>query len=140
MASSRIDSPVVAAGGLAPPLTEPRDCARPVQAAHQSAQGGRHVRRIGPSNTAAVVRRATGIAEPGGQHDALPQSGDPPRVEFWTIREVEAAVKLKKSAIYARIARRAFPRPVKLSSTVSVWVESEVRLWMQDAVGRRGEY
>jgi predicted DNA-binding transcriptional regulator AlpA len=65
------------------------------------------------------------------------QKCDEPRIEFWTIREVESAVKLKKSAIYQRIARNAFPRPVKLSRTVSVWIELEVRTWMRDAVQHR---
>jgi predicted DNA-binding transcriptional regulator AlpA len=61
------------------------------------------------------------------------ETGAPTHIEFWTIREVESAVKLKKSAIYARISRGAFPPPVKLSSTVSVWIESEVRTWMRNA-------
>ena len=68
---------------------------------------------------------------------ALPHLSDGPPIGFWTIREVESAVKLKKSAIYARISRRSFPPPVKLSPTVSVWVDSVVRAWMRDAALHR---
>jgi predicted DNA-binding transcriptional regulator AlpA len=72
-----------------------------------------------------------------GRTAVPPMAPAPPEIEFWSLRDVESAVKLKKSAIYARIARSEFPRPVKLSATVSVWVVAEVRCWMREVMRRR---
>lgn len=98
-----------------------------------------------PTSSLARVRTSVALArspeaeEPSAPSDAPDDMVQSRTIEFLTIRDVESAVKLKKSAIYARIARQAFPPPVKLSSTVSVWIASEVRDWMQHTALRRGE-
>lgn len=46
------------------------------------------------------------------------------------INEVEAIVKLKKSAIYRRIAEGSFPDPRRLSSRCSRWKSSEIRAFL----------
>lgn len=124
---------------------------RPVAAARRvrSNSSTREGERFGSTGS---LNKTAGVSGVSGVSGASRESGDPdagrrPRefsatgaatqIAFWTIREVESAVKLKKSAIYERISRRAFPPPVKLSATVSVWIESEVRAWMQAAALHR---
>jgi prophage regulatory protein len=46
-------------------------------------------------------------------------------------RDVEAIVGLSRSAIYAKIAERSFPEPVKIASHAVRWRESDVRQWME---------
>ncbi|MFK2876948.1 helix-turn-helix transcriptional regulator [Rhodanobacter hydrolyticus] len=47
-------------------------------------------------------------------------------------REVERRVGLGRSAIYARMARGTFPKPVHDTETETVWwVESEINAWVQ---------
>jgi len=99
----------------------------------------KHVRAARVARFEAASPLATAHAcSDATQHNPAPfPEPQMPAIAFWTIRDVELAVKLKKSAIYARIARAEFPPPVKLSSTVSVWIEWEVRAWMRDAAARR---
>jgi prophage regulatory protein len=49
--------------------------------------------------------------------------------------EVEAAVGLRRSAIYARIKGQEFPSPVKLGRT-TVFVESEVLAFIDAQIAR----
>jgi prophage regulatory protein len=46
--------------------------------------------------------------------------------------EVVELTTLSMSEIYARIARRQFPAPLKLGVRRVAWVESEVRAWIGD--------
>lgn len=46
------------------------------------------------------------------------------------IREVQSKVGLKKSALYALIAKGAFPRPVKLGERAVGWRTSEIEAWL----------
>ena len=46
--------------------------------------------------------------------------------------EVLDRVSLKKTAVYKLIAEGEFPKPVKLTSTTSAWVEDEVTDWIAD--------
>nr|WP_072014425.1 AlpA family phage regulatory protein [Pectobacterium odoriferum] len=46
-----------------------------------------------------------------------------------SIKEVERAVGLKKSSIYARISNGDFPKPKKLGSRTSRWLRGEVEDW-----------
>ena len=49
------------------------------------------------------------------------------------LRDVEDAVGLKKTQIYARIAEGKFPRPHKLRGTrTSRWRTSEIAAWIED--------
>lgn len=54
-----------------------------------------------------------------------------------TMREVEQAVGLSRSAIYDRIAAGRFPQPVKIGSKSSRWVSSDIQSWI-DRLPRRG--
>ena len=62
----------------------------------------------------------------------------PPRL--LRLSEVTGLTSLKPAALYARIARNEFPRPVNISSRCSAWIESEVTAWtnaLPRGVGRR---
>lgn len=49
------------------------------------------------------------------------------------LREVEEAVGLKKTQIYARIAEGRFPPPIKLRGTrTSRWPTSSIAAWIED--------
>lgn len=55
--------------------------------------------------------------------------------------EVEELVGLRRSALYAMIARGEFPKPVKLSSRAVGWRLSDIWSWIEsrpcaDAAGR----
>lgn len=58
------------------------------------------------------------------------ESGEP--VSLLRLPEVETRVGLRRSAIYDRIARGAFPRPVKLGDRVSAWDSREIDRWVFD--------
>jgi len=50
-------------------------------------------------------------------------------------RDVEKRVGLGRSAIYARMARGSFPKPVHDTETETVWwLESEVDTWVRERV------
>lgn len=53
--------------------------------------------------------------------------------------EVERRVGLKRSAIYERVAKGTFPRPVKDDEGAAVWwLESEIQAWIdRKAAGPR---
>lgn len=51
---------------------------------------------------------------------------------FLRIRHVEALVGMKKSTIWKRVAQGLFPRPLKLSSRMTVWRSSEVLAWIEE--------
>lgn len=133
MTSSSSMSRHVVAVRCGAPRARPAARDRGVQTASGSARHGDNFGAAGALATTLVSTLASGDAESVHQHDEPARTEQRPSIAFWTIREVEFAVKLKKSAIYARISRGTFPPPVKLSSTVSVWIESEVRTWMHDA-------
>ena len=47
-------------------------------------------------------------------------------------REVEKRVGLKRSAIYARMARGSFPQPIHDTESATVWwLESDIEAWVQ---------
>lgn len=69
----------------------------------------------------------------------VPEPEDAPRPPvFLPRREVERRVGLSRTAIYERMARGAFPRPVRDLDTGSVWwVESEVIAWQLARIRHR---
>ena len=56
-----------------------------------------------------------------------------PGERFLRVRDVAALIGLGSTKIWEMAARGDFPRPRKLGPTVTVWRESEVRAWMDDA-------
>jgi len=53
------------------------------------------------------------------------------------IEQVEARTGMKKSAIYARVARGEFPRPIPLTGKARGWLRSEVVAWIQSRAALR---
>lgn len=48
--------------------------------------------------------------------------------------EVHNLTSLCRSHVHAMAARGEFPKPVKLGTRASAWVESEVLQWVQDRI------
>lgn len=67
------------------------------------------------------------------------EPGEPERPPvFLPRREVERRVGLSRTSIYERMARGAFPRPVRDLDTGSVWwVETEVIAWQLARIRHR---
>ncbi|WP_082693245.1 AlpA family phage regulatory protein [Aquitalea magnusonii] len=57
-------------------------------------------------------------------------------VRLLRIGEVELLIGTKKSWIWACVADGSFPKPIKLSSRITVWRGQDVLDWM-DARGER---
>lgn len=55
--------------------------------------------------------------------------------------EVERRTGLKRSAIYLRIERNEFPRPIRLTDKAVAWTDSEITHWIHAriAASRQGE-
>ncbi|MBB5409475.1 prophage regulatory protein [Paraburkholderia sp. HC6.4b] len=49
-------------------------------------------------------------------------------------RRVSEITGLERSALYERIARGAFPQPVRIGSAAVRWVEAEVAEWVQQQI------
>jgi prophage regulatory protein len=50
--------------------------------------------------------------------------------------EVIARVGLKRSAIYQRMSEGRFPRARSLGTRCTVWVEAEIKAWVDEVVSR----
>jgi prophage regulatory protein len=55
---------------------------------------------------------------------------------FLRIGDVRRLTGLSKSEVYRRARDGIFPKPHRLSHRVSVWIESDVRDWMNNAACR----
>jgi prophage regulatory protein len=53
------------------------------------------------------------------------------------IKEVVSRSGLSKSTVYDASRVGDFPRPVKLSPSMSAWVEAEVDQWIADRIAER---
>lgn len=49
--------------------------------------------------------------------------------------DVIALVGLSRASVYAKVAERRFPCPIKLTAHASGWRLSEVRAWLADPTG-----
>ncbi|SAL38655.1 phage transcriptional regulator AlpA [Caballeronia choica] len=49
-------------------------------------------------------------------------------------RRVSEITGLERSALYERIARNAFPKPVRIGSAAVRWIEAEVSAWVQQQI------
>lgn len=54
-----------------------------------------------------------------------------PTPRLLRLREVEQLTGLRRSAIYAAAKRGQFPKPRKLTTVASAWLEPEVRQWIE---------
>ena len=50
---------------------------------------------------------------------------------------VEHVTGLSRSTLYQYMTEGRFPRPIKISSRVAAWLESEVTAWMADKIAER---
>ncbi|MCP5451468.1 MAG: AlpA family transcriptional regulator [Gammaproteobacteria bacterium] len=62
-------------------------------------------------------------------------------IRFIRLPEVCRTVGLPKSTVYKLMTEGDFPRPVKLTSRVSAWLEEEIDGWKQERIAatRQGE-
>lgn len=60
-------------------------------------------------------------------------------VQFVLLRlpEVKAHTGLSRSEIYRRIAKGAFPAPVKIGTRASAWSSAEVERWKSERIAER---
>jgi prophage regulatory protein len=54
--------------------------------------------------------------------------------KFLRLTEVTARVGLAESTVYAKVASKEFPAPVKIGPRASAWLEEEIEKWMSDRV------
>ena len=53
------------------------------------------------------------------------------------LSEISKKTTLAKSTLWLKIAKGEFPQPIKLSSAISVWKESEVDAWIESFFSQR---
>ena len=53
---------------------------------------------------------------------------------FLRLPEVMRTVGLGRSAIYERVSRNEFPKPVALSGRAVAWVSSDIQMWIDAQV------
>ncbi len=58
-------------------------------------------------------------------------------IKLIRLPDVEQLTGLKKSSLYALIAKGEFPKVIKLTERSSAWLESEVGQWINDRVSAR---
>lgn len=51
---------------------------------------------------------------------------------FFSRREVSLMTGLGKTALYSRISRGEFPKPIRLSKSKVVWSGSDIAKWQRD--------
>jgi prophage regulatory protein len=56
------------------------------------------------------------------------------------IQKVNSRTGLAKSTIWDMVKKDKFPKPIKLSPRVTVWVESEIDEFIENMINKRGEY
>ena len=47
------------------------------------------------------------------------------------IKDVSALTTLARSTIWAKVATKEFPAPIKLSPSISVWRTAEIEAWIE---------
>lgn len=55
------------------------------------------------------------------------------------LNEVLALTRLGRSTLFAMVATRTFPRPIKLSHRSTGWVATEVDEWLRARIEARGQ-
>ncbi|TRO94323.1 AlpA family transcriptional regulator [Glycocaulis profundi] len=53
------------------------------------------------------------------------------------LNEVLERVRLGRSTLYARIAEKSFPAPVKVGGNAVAWPEGEVNAWIEARIAER---
>lgn len=60
-----------------------------------------------------------------------------PAIRFLRLKEVLAICGKSRSSIYDAIKKGEFPKPVKLGTNSSAWVNSEIDEWLQQCIAAR---
>lgn len=55
------------------------------------------------------------------------------------LKEVVARTAKAKSTVYDDVAKGIFPKPIKIGTRASGWLESEVDAWLEKRISERGE-
>lgn len=55
------------------------------------------------------------------------------------LRTVIQVAELSRSTIYALIAKKKFPKQIKLADNSVAWLESEIAEWLDDKIKQRDE-
>ena len=55
------------------------------------------------------------------------------------IKDVSSKTTLAKSTIWRRLALNKFPKPIKISSAINVWRESDIDNWIEEQFNSNGE-
>jgi prophage regulatory protein len=71
-----------------------------------------------------------------GEYPLLPESSVSAK-RLLRRPEVEARVGLRVSAIYEKISRGLFPKPVKLGDRAVGWPEHEIDAWVEERLAAR---
>ena len=59
--------------------------------------------------------------------------------KFLRLKDVQSRTGLARSSIYYLIAIDAFPKQIKLTPGITVWMESEVEAWIAEKVERHAD-
>jgi prophage regulatory protein len=55
------------------------------------------------------------------------------------IKDVSSKTTLAKSTIWRRLALNKFPKPIKITSAINVWRESDIDDWIEEQFNSNGE-
>ena len=55
------------------------------------------------------------------------------------IKDVSSKTTLAKSTIWRRLALNKFPKPIKITSAINVWRESDIDDWIEERFNSIGE-
>lgn len=72
-----------------------------------------------------------------GKERGSPDFASLPAEAFLRLPNVLALVGLSRASVYAKIAERRFPGPIKLGTHASRWRMGDIRAWLADPTGWR---
>jgi prophage regulatory protein len=60
-------------------------------------------------------------------------------LQLYRLPQVCALIGLRRSAIYAAIARGEFPQPLKVGRRASAWRRSDIEAWLESRAAERAK-
>ena len=60
-------------------------------------------------------------------------------LQLYRLPQVCALIGLRRSAIYAAIARGEFPQPLKIGKRASAWRRSDIEAWLESRAAERSK-
>jgi prophage regulatory protein len=58
-------------------------------------------------------------------------------LKLYRLPEVCKLIGLRRSAIYAAIARGEFPQPIKIGKRASAWKHADIEAWLQARAAKK---